>query len=336
MRRCETLFLKKWKKTGVFLFLSLFMIPFPALAYSEYLIPGGENIGIQIESKGIMVVGVYEVNGSYPATDAGFQIGDLILKVNQEKVNSIDDMVQKISAQKESKIAITYSRAGTMKTTNLSLYTDTNGVYKTGLYVKDSITGLGTLSFIDPETKLFGALGHEITEKNSGFMLEVKDGKIFDTSVTTIDRSETGAPGSKNAELYYDQVEGTIKENTKRGIFGTYTGELPNKKTYKVANPNDIKVGKATILTVLKNQEIKEYEINILKINKNDKENKNILFEVTDPDLLEITGGVVQGMSGSSILQGDYIIGAVTHVVIDNPKHGYGIFITKMLEEAEN
>lgn len=312
------------------------MIPFPALAYSDYILPGGENIGIQIESKGILVVGIYEVKGTYPASDAGVKVGDLILKVNNQDVTNIDDMVAKISEQKESKVSLTYSRDGVKKTTTLALYLDQNGVYKTGLYVKDSITGLGTLSFIDPETKLFGALGHEITERNSGLMLEVKDGKIFDTSVTTIDRSVEGTPGSKNAELYYDQVEGTIEENTKKGIFGTYTGELPQKKTYKVAKPDQIKTGKATILTVLKNQEIKEYEINILKINKNDKENKNILFEVTDSELLEVTGGVVQGMSGSSILQGEYIIGAVTHVVIDNPKHGYGIFITKMLEEAEN
>lgn len=329
-------FFKKFKKTSFILLLSLFIIPFNVLAYSDYLIPGGENIGIQIEAKGIMVVGMYEVNGEYPATEAGLKVGDIITKVNNESIANIDEMVNKISSLRADNVDITYTRNGKVGKVSLALYLDQNGIYKTGLYVKDSITGLGTLSFIDPETKLFGALGHEIIEKNSGLMLEVKDGKIFDTSVTTIDRSENGTPGSKNADLYYDQVEGSIKENTKSGIFGTYTGELPDKKKYKVANPSEIKPGKATIFTVTKGQEIKEYTINIIKIDQNDSENKNILFEITDEELLNTTGGVVQGMSGSSIIQGEYIIGAVTHVVIDNPKRGYGIFITKMLEEAEN
>lgn len=180
------------------------------------------------------------------------------------------------------------------------------------------------------------AISHEIIESNTGQMLEVKDGKILKSTVTNIERSENGNPGSKNAKLDYDQVEGEISENTSSGIFGTYTSSLPDKKVYKVANPSDIKKGEAKILTVIGGEEVKEYKINILKINESDKNNKNILFEITDQELLEKTGGVVQGMSGSPIIQDDYIIGAVTHVVVDDPKKGYGIFITNMLEEGEN
>lgn len=327
---------KKFKKSFKLLLLSLFIIPFPVFAYSEYLIPGGENIGIQIESKGIMVVGVYEVNGTYPASDAGLKLGDKIVKINGADVSNINDMIEKINTSETLSLKVTYERSHKTSETTLNVVKE-DDVFKTGLYVKDSITGIGTLSFIDPNTKLFGALGHEITEKNTGQILEVKDGKIFDASVTGIDRSEEGTPGSKNARFDMTSQNGTIIENTESGIFGTYTSEIPNKKLYKVASYEDIKLGAAKLLTVIEGDEIGEYDIQILKLNNNaSQKTKNILFEITDPVLLEKTGGVVQGMSGSTILQGDYIIGAVTHVVVDSPNKGYGILVVNMLEEAEN
>lgn len=330
------MFFKNFKKSFIPLLLSLFIIPISVSAYSDYLIPGGENIGIQINSKGIMVVGVYEVNKTYPATDAGIKIGDTIIKINNEKVTNIDELVSKINEVNKDTINITYTRNDKEFETVLKIYKE-DDVYKTGLYVKDSITGIGTLSFIDPNTKIFGALGHEVIEQNTGKMLEVKDGKIFESTVTNIERSEAGNPGSKNAELSQDKVNGNIKENTESGIFGEYTGDIPNKELYKVANYEDIKLGEAKILTVLENQEVKEYTINILKVTNDKKQKtKNLLFEVTDKELINKTGGIVQGMSGSSIVQGEYIIGAVTHVVVDDPLKGYGILITSMLEEAEN
>lgn len=328
--------LKKFKKTTVLLLL-LFIIPINVLAYSKYLIPGGENIGIQINTSGVIVVGMYNVNGKNPAQEAGIKAGDIIKKIENQEVTSIDDMISKINVLNTDKIKLTYERNKIEYTTTLEIFKDETNIYKTGLYVKDSITGIGTLSFIDPNTKIFGALGHEIIEKNTGVLLEIKEGKIYETNVTSIDRSFNGTPGAKNAEFYIDSNKGTIKENTEKGVFGTYTSELPNKKLYKVATPDEIKTGKAKILTVTNGNEVKEYEINILKLNKSkSQKTKNILFEITDKELLEKTGGVVQGMSGSSIIQGEYIIGAVTHVVVENPTKGYGIFITNMLEEAEN
>lgn len=331
------MFFKKFKQTFMWLLLSLFIIPSNALAYSEYIMAGGENIGIELNSKGVIVVGTYKINNNDPANDAKLQIGDTIVTIEQSEVNSIQEMVDKINTYgSNDTIEVGYIRGNDLKTTNLTLYKDNNGVIKTGLYVKDSITGVGTLSFIDPKTKLFGALGHEIIEKNSGQILEVKDGKIFETDVTSIQKSENGNPGEKNARFYTDKVDGSIFENTKQGVFGNYTADLPNKKLYKVADPSEIKKGEAKILTVLTNSEIKEYSINILRISKDEQKNKNILFEITDKDLLNETGGIIQGMSGSPIIQGDFIIGAVTHVVVDDPTKGYGIFITNMLEEAEN
>lgn len=331
------MFLKKFKQTFMLLLLSLFIIPNNALAYSEYIMAGGENIGIELNSKGVIVVGTYKINNNDPATNAKLQIGDTIVSIENTEINSIQEMVDKISTyQDNDSIEVGYIRGNQTKTTQLTLYKDNNDVIKTGLYVKDSITGVGTLSFIDPKTKLFGALGHEIIEKNSGQILEVKNGKIFETDVTSIQKSENGNPGEKNARFYTDKVDGSIFENTKQGIFGNYTANLPNKKLYKVAEVNNIKKGEAHILTVLSDSTIKEYSINILRISNEDQKTKNILFEITDKELLEKTGGIIQGMSGSPIIQDEYIIGAVTHVVVNDPTKGYGIFITNMLEEAEN
>lgn len=330
------MFFKNFKKTVIMLLLSFFIIPINALAYSDKIIVGGENIGITLNSDGVLIVGVYDVDGKNPATDAGLKTGDVITEVNKKEVNDIEDMASKINDSNDGSVNVGYMRNGKKQTATLELSKDENGIYKTGLYVKDSVTGIGTLTFIDPETKLFGALGHEIQEQTTGKLLEIKDGKIFDSTVTGVVPSSDGNPGEKRAKYDASKTTGDVAENTTQGIFGTYTNEMPNKDTYKVAKPSDIKTGKAKILTVLDGKEIKEYEINITKINKKEQKNKNFIFEITDKDLLDKTNGIIQGMSGSPIVQGDYIIGAVTHVVVDNPHKGYGIFITNMLEEAEN
>lgn len=330
------MFFKKIQKTAIVLLLSFCIIPINALAYSDRVIVGGENIGITLNAEGILVVGVYEVDGQSPASDAGLKTGDMITSINDKEVESIEDMAEKINEAGSESVTVGYLRNDKEKETILKLYKDENDVYKTGLYVKDSVTGIGTLTFIDPETKLFGALGHEIQEQTTGELLEIKDGKIFNSEVTGVVPSSDGNPGEKKAKYDATKTTGDVSENTTQGIFGKYTSALPDKDTYKVAKPSDIKTGEAKILTVLDGTEIKEYSIKITKVNEKDQKNKNFVFEITDEELLNKTNGIIQGMSGSPIIQGDYIIGAVTHVVVDNPHKGYGIFITNMLEEAEN
>ena len=327
------MFLKKIKKTFIII-LTSFIMPISILAYSEYIIAGGENVGIEINWEGVMVVGLYEIDGKYKASEAGIKVGDIITSINNQNISNIDDMTNIISESKD-KIEIGFIRNNKLDHTTLELTKDENNVYKTGLYVKDQIKGIGTLTYIDPNTKLFGALGHEIIEKTTGKILEVKDGKLYNSEVTNIEPSRDGNPGEKNA-VFKETAIGNIKENTNKGIFGTYQEKIPEKKLYKVALPNEIKIGEAKILTVLDKEEIKEYKINILKISETKEKTKNLLFEITDEELLEKTGGIIQGMSGSPIIQNEKIIGAVTHVVVDNPEKGYGIFITNMLEEAEN
>lgn len=323
------MFFKKIKL--IFISIMLLTMPINALAYSDYIYASGKSIGINIKLKGIMVVGLYEVNGVSPGVIAKINLGDRIIKVNNNDVNSIKEMTDAISnSNNKDSVEITYLRNNKEYKTNLKLIND-NGIYKTGLYVKDTISGVGTLTYIDPGTMMYGALGHEIIDRNTKTMVDIDDGKIFKSSVTGITKSTNGNPGSKNALYYSDVVYGNINKNTHSGIFGNFSANTDNLKLYKVSNPV---LGDAKILTVIDNDTIKEYSINITKINEF-KETKNILFDITDTELLNKTGGIVQGMSGSPIIQGDNIVGSVTHVVVDNPEKGYGIYITNMLTEAE-
>lgn len=164
--------------------------------------------------------------------------------------------------------------------------------------------------------------------------VEIRSGTIFESLVTSIDRSSVGSAGTKNAKFYSNNIYGNVNKNTISGIYGTYTDELPNKETLEVGKPDELKEGRATIYTVLEGDTVEEFTINITNINKS-SQIKNISFEITDEKLLEKTGGVVQGMSGSPIIQNNKIFGAVTHVIVNNPTTGYGIFITTMLEEGE-
>lgn len=323
------MFFKKIKL--IFISIMLLTMPINALAYSDYIYASGKSIGINIKLKGIMVVGIYEVNGVSPGVIAKINLGDRIIKVNNNEVNSIKEMTDAISkSNNKDSVEITYLRNNKEYKTNLELIND-NGIYKTGLYVKDTISGVGTLTYIDPGTMMYGALGHEIIDRNTKTIVDIDDGKIFKSSVTGITKSTNGNPGSKNALYYNDVVYGNINKNTHSGIFGNFSANTDNLKLYKVSNPV---LGDAKILTVIDNDTIKEYSINITKINEF-KETKNILFDITDTELLNKTGGIVQGMSGSPIIQGDNIVGSVTHVVVDNPEKGYGIYITNMLTEAE-
>lgn len=318
------------KKTFLSILLFFFLVPY-ASAYSDYIIAGGENIGIELKSKGVIVVGFYKVDNKYIASEAGLKVGDKIVSINDTDINLSSDITD-ILKKSNGNLKIEFLRDNIKQVINLKIE---NENYKTGIYVKDSISGIGTLTYIDPNTKLFGALGHEIIESTTRSIFDISSGKIYESSVTDIEPSTNGSPGEKNAKVNHDNVTGNINENTVKGIFGNYTSEFNNNKLYKVAQPNEIKKGEAKILTVLNGKEVKEYTINITKINKSGS-TKNISFEITDEELLSKTNGIVQGMSGSPIIQGENIIGAVTHVVVDNPHNGYGIFITTMLEEGED
>ena len=314
--------------------LLLVIIPINVFAYSNYVIASGETIGIEVNSKGILVVGFYEVEGEYSSKEAGFEIGDKIIKVDNTTVNNIEDMITVIEKKNTEKINFTIKRGSQEKKIALSMKKDKNDILKTGLYVKDQINGIGTLTYIDPKSRRFGALGHEIIETTTAQKFEIKDGKIFNATVSKIEKSRNGEAGEKNAT--YDKIteNGKIDNNDITGIYGTYQKEINNMETMEVGEIKDIKQGPAKIKTVIEENKVEEFDINIISIDTNSK-TKNILFEITDETLLKETGGVVQGMSGSPIIQNNKIIGAVNYVIVNDTKKGYGIFITTMLKEGE-
>lgn len=326
---------KKLKSFIAIFLVATFIMPQSLLAYSKYIVAGGENIGLSINNKGIIIAGFYKVGDKYPGYDAGLNKGDVIKRANDKEVSSIDDFIGAIKESDGKSLKLVYQRGKQNETTTLNLINE-NGTLKTGLYVKDMISGIGTLTYIDPESRIYGALGHEVLEQTTGTMINVRDGKIYNSNVTSVEKSVRGEPGAKNANTNSNDVFGDVKENKVSGIFGNYTKEINKDNLYKVAVYEDIKLGEAKIITVIEGTLKKEYSINILKVNNDKTDNKNILFEITDSNLINKTGGIVQGMSGSPIIQGNNIIGAVTNVVVNNPKRGYGILITTMLEEGEN
>ena len=313
------------------LWLLLLLMPFYVFAYSKYIIPGGDTLGIEVNSKGVIIVGFYEVNGEKINRD--LRVGDKILEVNNIEVNSTNELSKLVEKyMKNEKVNITYSRNNKEDELELDLVYY-NGNYRTGLYVKGSVLGIGTLTYIDPSSNIYGVLGHSLNLSQTNQILEVKSGYSYDAYVTSFTRSSDGSPGSKNASIDKDEVFGSINNNTKYGIFGI-VNDVYDRELLEVGEIEDIKIGKAYIRTTDDSNKIVNYEIKILEVDKSNSD-KNIYFEVTDKELLNMSGGIVQGMSGSPIIQDDKIIGAVTRVLVDDVSKGYGISIVTMLEEGD-
>lgn len=322
------------KKMFIYLLL-IFSFTTPYLAYSDKVILGGDNIGIQVNTKGVLVVGKYKVNNKLINED-NISIGDYIIKIEDNDINTIDDFRNLINKYiKNDSINITINRDGNEINTKLNLI-EKNGEFKSGLYIKNSLTGIGTITYIDPFTKIYGALGHEITESNTEKIIDIDNGKIYDSEVTSITKSRNGEPGSKNANINFDDVIGSVEINTTKGIFGYYDNEN-NNELYDVASFDEIKKGDAYIYTVTDKKDIKKYKIKITKLYKDRIDSsKSIAFTIDDKDLLKETGGIIQGMSGSPIVQDNKIIGAVTNVIVDRVNKGYGIYIKTMLETGDS
>lgn len=312
------------------IWLLVLLMPFYVFAYSKYIIPGGDTLGIEVNSKGLVVVGFYNVNGNQINDD--LKIGDRIIKVNDISINKITDLNKLIKKYDKDELFITYVRNNKEYEDKLEVLLS-NGTYKTGLYVKESVLGIGTLTYIDPSTGVYGILGHSLNLSQTNQKFVVKDGFSYEAVVTNFIKSNNGNPGSKNADIDKDNVFGTVEVNTDYGVFGIID-EDTNKGLLEVGNIDDIKVGAAYIRTTNEKNEVINYEINIIEVNENNTD-RNIYFEVVDERLIKMSGGIVQGMSGSPIIQGDYIIGAVTRVLVDDVSKGYGISIVTMLEEGD-
>ena len=322
------------RKLLIILISFIFIIPTRTLAYSKYLIPGGESIGITINTPGVIVVGFYKVNGVFIAKDQGLKIGDRIISVNDNTINNIEELSKEINSKENSiSLKIGLIRNLEKKFVNLKLKKEETGIYKTGIYVKDSITGIGTLTFITVDGK-FASLGHAVIENNSDTILDVLKGQIYNSKITSITKSNYQNTGEKNAKIFFDEPLGIINNNFETGVFGIYEGKINNQDLLEVGSIDEVKIGKAEIITVLNDNNKQKYDIEILSIDKNNK-TKNFKIRLVDQKLINTTGGIVKGMSGSPIIQNGKIIGAITHAIVNNPLYGYGISIEKMLESIE-
>lgn len=310
------------------------------------VIPGGQTIGVKVKSAGILVVGHHQVATDNeklsPGEVAGLKIGDLITHLNGIELKDVKDVAGIADQAGKSKqpIQVTYKRGGRSYTTTLTpAFDNEDRSWRIGLYIRDSAAGVGTLTFYDPKKGVYGALGHVITDMNTQTPIVVGSGQILQSSVTSISKSESGEPGEKRAHFIKEgRTLGTIERNTPFGIFGKMT-ENPEHSVYKngipVAFAEEVKEGPAEILTVVEGQRVERFKVEIIHVSRQSApETKGLVLRITDSRLIEKTGGIVQGMSGSPIIQNGKLIGAVTHVFVNDPRSGYGCFIEWMLQDA--
>lgn len=310
------------------------------------VIPSGESIGVKIESKGILVVGlstIIDISGKKvsPAVDSGFAVGDKILKINGENIENERDVIEIINDEenKGKKLKVLIERKGKLlELTIKPAQSNEDKLYKMGLWVRDNIAGVGTMTFYDPYTREFGALGHGITDIDSGVLIDIDKGSILKSKVISIQQAKKAAPG-EIVGLFTDSrgAYGTIKKNTAFGIYGVLEKNMMDRKApaIPIALSTQVKEGPAKILTTIEDNKIEEFNIEIQKIfRQNSANSKSMIIKITDERLIEKTGGIVQGMSGSPIIQNGMLVGAVTHVLINDPLRGYGIFAEWMLKET--
>ena len=323
------------------------LIPVKSVAVSKVndleVYPGGTSVGIKLSTKGVLVVGhsdIESVEGKVesPAKNSGIELGDVLIKINGEEIQSSKDLSKKIKNLDNSKINVDYIRNGNIENKEIDLEKE-NNEYKLGLWVRDSTAGIGTLTFYDKNTSIFGALGHPITDGDTNKPFIVRNGDLLNSSVISVRKGEKGSPGELKG-LFVNEKESlaTIEKNTEAGIFGEASADLVNptfNKPLKVGFRNEIKEGAAKIITTIDENGPKMYDIEIVKLLPQEEPGpKSMVIKVTDEELLEKTGGIVQGMSGSPIIQDNKLVGAVTHVLINKPDVCYGIYIEWMLKDA--
>lgn len=304
------------------------------------LIPGGIPFGVKFSTEGVVVVGFSDLDGisktQNPAYVAGLRPKDIITKINGRTLEGASDLTDEIENSGGREISVTYTRQGSEKTVKLTpVYSKGEGKYKTGIWVRDSGAGIGTVTYIVPETGEFGGLGHGICDGESGELIPMNRGVVTDVKISAIKKGVVGTPGEIKGYFGTDKC-GSLKCNTECGVFGAFS-KIPKGlgDAMPICTRDKVKSGEAEIMCTLDDSGRQSYKIEISAINRNADGSKCFVVKVTDPRLIEKTGGIVQGMSGSVICQNGKIVGAVTHVMINDPTVGYGIFIENMLAAAE-
>ena len=351
---------KKWRKITVFSILLVGMIFFiekdksgkvnygeqPVSTQStdeDTVLIGGMPVGIYMETDGILVLDTQKIKGKdgeeYEPARHLVHSGDYIVGINDRKVEGKKDLAEELATIDQKEVALKLRRGTDYIDVNVDAVKFEEDDYKLGIWIRDNVQGLGTITFLTGNSK-FGALGHGIHDADTSVLMDIAGGSLYKTNIRSILKGENGIPGSMEGMIVYNRYNrvGTVEKNTETGIYGTVEdldGLFENPEAVQVAKTEEIHEGAAKIRCCL-GEEIREYDIEVTGIHYESKEeNKGIVLQVTDPELLEQTGGIIQGMSGSPIIQDGKLVGAVTHVFVNDPTRGYGIFIENMLKAAE-
>ncbi len=307
------------------------------------VIPLGDLAGLKLYTKGVLVVGMSEVEGQdnkkyKPYEGTGIEEGDSIIKINDEEIDSTEELLACVSKSKGNNINITYIKSGKEIQKNITPVKTAKNTYKLGIWVRDSHAGIGTLSFYEESTNSIASLGHSIQDVDTKETVDISSGEFVTSKVDNIVKGEKENPGRIEGDIDNSNTLGKIYKNNKFGVFGYITDKntlnIENEKAIDVCLRNDIEEGEAKIICTLNDGTKEEYKVNIQKIfTNNNKDNKSMIVKVTDERLLSKTGGIIQGMSGSPIIQNGKFVGALTHVLVSDPTTGYGVFADLMIKE---
>lgn len=301
------------------------------------VIPLGNAIGLKLYTEGVLIVGMSEIEGKRPYELSGIKEGDRIISIDDKKIETTEDLIETVNASKGKEVSIKYVRENSEEVTNITPVQTKENEYKLGLWVRDAAAGVGTASFYIPSTGMFASLGHGITDIDTGDLITISNGELVSTNIVSIQKGEKGKPGEIKGSIEGASKIGEVYKNTSFGIFGKVSNKNSLKVTeseMEILNRDEIKKGKAQIICELEDGKKEHYDIEIQRIyTANNKDNKSMLIKITDERLLEKTGGIIQGMSGSPIIQNGKFVGAVTHVLVNDPTTGYGIFADMMLKQ---
>lgn len=305
------------------------------------VIPVGRTVGIKLFSDGVLVVGLSDIQTEgtpvSPAKEMGLKVGDVITHVNDCEVDTIEQMQSAIQTLAGERMTLKVTRQDKQLQLCGAAVCSQQGTYQLGTWIRDSMAGIGTVTFYDPRSTVFGALGHGVNDVDTAQLMTMQSGSVMHSSVTDVKKGLSGTPGELHGSFDLQRDMGQLYANTHAGIFGTLGDKsiLGDIKPMEIARRSQIKTGPATILSNVAGEEVREYQVEILHLYPSaEGEMRNLMLKVTDPELLAQTGGIVQGMSGSPILQNGRLVGAVTHVLVNDPTRGYGILMENMLNAA--
>lgn len=304
------------------------------------VVPMGNAIGMKLYTAGVLVVGMSEIEGKKPYENSGIKEGDRIIQINQNQIDNTDDLMKAVNKSDGNNISIKYVRDEKTITTSIKPLKNSSNEYKIGLWVRDAAAGVGTLTFYEPSSGMFATLGHGIMDIDTAELIKIANGELVTTNILSINKGTKGNPGEIRGTIEAGHTIGSISKNTKFGVFGTINKtaylNTSNTNEVQVALREEIKTGKAQIICELENGKKEYYDIEIQRIFiSNNKDNKSMLIKVTDKKLSEKTGGIIQGMSGAPIIQNGKFVGAVTHVLVNDPTIGYGVFADIMLKQMK-